>query len=82
MQVATPPVLQLPPLTAKSIQLWIATLWPQPYSHTDAFAIGPLSEQSLVRSSQTSGDTCTASRHTHQWYVSGCVPDELGTAGQ
>ena len=62
--------------------LQIATLWPQPYGHTDTFAVGPLSEQSLVQSSQTSGDAYTASRHTHQWYVSGCVPDELGTAGQ
>ena len=62
--------------------LQIATLRPLPYGHTDTFAVGPLSEQSLVRSSQTSGDACTASRHTCQWYVSGCVPDKLGTAGQ
>ena len=32
--------------------------------------------------SQTSGDAGTASQHTRQWYMSGCVPDELGTAGQ
>ena len=32
--------------------------------------------------SQTSGDACTASQHNRQWYVSGCVPNELGTAGQ
>ena len=62
--------------------LRIATLQPRPYGHTDAFAIGPLSEWSLVQSSQTSGDACTVSRHTHQWYMSGCVSDELGTAGQ
>ena len=31
--------------------------------------------------SQTSGNAGTASGHTRQWYMSGCVPDKLGTAG-
>ena len=62
--------------------LRVTTPQPQPYCHTGISAIGPLSERSLVPFSQTSGDTCTASRHTRQWYMSGCVPDELGTAGQ
>ena len=44
-----------------SNDLWITTLWPQPYSHTDVSAIGLLSEQSLVLSSQTSGDASTVS---------------------
>ena len=41
--------------------LWVATLWPVPYSHTAVSAIGPLSELSPVLFSWTSGDACTAS---------------------
>ena len=62
--------------------LWVTTLWPLPYGHRAVSAIGPLSELNPVLFSQTSGDACTVSRHTHQWCVSGCVPDELGITGQ